>query len=96
MTSRLSPVATITAPPAVLPSFAAWQAQRVRCESCAYSRSKPPSLACTHRLSMAAGGRIGGGRMSCIEARDPGKACGPDALLWVPARAQAYAEAAPC
>lgn len=76
------------------PRTALWHRQRAQCERCAHlreyrnSRDGPGGMRCAAAPSYAQQDRIAHGRRPselwdyCIDAREPGGVCGPDAQLF--------------
>ncbi len=83
------------------PRTVLWQAERLQCASCTSShedgdvtqgRRKPGGISGGMRCS-ASPRRIGGGvhvgrsiHVYCIDAREPGSACGPEGRLFKPVK----------
>ena len=68
----------------VHPRTTLWWAQRVACDSCAHMRRHVGNCRATENtLIMCAATPAGRytGFASCIDAREPGRPCGPDATL---------------
>jgi hypothetical protein len=67
------------------PRTALWMAQREKCLSCANLRFEKPSMNCAATPSALKGKALKNSPLaSCIDAREPGAACGPDSKLFSP------------
>ncbi len=78
------PIASDTRFTTVHPRTALWWMQRGKCIGCKHSRTAMPPSVAEGRMSCVLTPMRGKGRADCIDAREVGADCGPDAILFSP------------